>query len=55
MDAHWFWLVLTMACISWYLFVTFYVAVKGFADIRGMLARLQGDVSNDATTPTDHR
>lgn len=29
-----------MACVAWYSTVTIYVAVKGAADIRSMLARL---------------
>jgi hypothetical protein len=37
---HWFWLSLTIACIVWYSTVTIYVAFKGIADIKQMLARL---------------
>lgn len=29
-----------MACVVWYSTVTVYVAIKGIADIRNMLARL---------------
>ncbi len=53
MGAHWFWLLLTTACIGWYLFVTLYVAVKGFADIRSMLDHLQESVAGDAAAPSD--
>jgi hypothetical protein len=37
-----FWLVLTIAAVGWYMFVTAYVAYKGVADIKGMLRRLSG-------------
>ena len=35
-----FWLVLSVACIGWYLAVLGYVAVKGGADIKEMLKNL---------------
>ena len=35
-----FWLILTIACVVWYTFVTLYVAVKGFGDIREMLRNM---------------
>ena len=35
-----FWLVLTIAAVGWYIFVTIYVSYKGVADIKGMLKRL---------------
>lgn len=37
-----FWLILTVLALIWYIFVTAYVAVKGVADIKGMLKRLAG-------------
>ena len=37
-----FWLILTIIAMIWYTFVTLYVAVKGVADIKGMLRRLSG-------------
>jgi hypothetical protein len=40
MTEHWFWLVLTAACVIWYSTITIFVAVKGMKDIRGMLERL---------------
>jgi hypothetical protein len=40
MTAHWFWGLLTVACVFWYSTVTIYVAIKGAADIKNMLARL---------------
>jgi len=38
---HWFWLLLTIACIVWYSTVTVYVGFKGIADIKQMLSRLE--------------
>lgn len=35
-----FWLVLTIAAVLWYTFVTIYVSYKGVADIKEMLQRL---------------
>ena len=35
-----FWLVLTIAAVGWYTFVTLYVSYKGVADIKEMLKRL---------------
>lgn len=35
-----FWFILTGAALLWYGSVTIYVAIKGAADIRHMLARL---------------
>lgn len=35
-----FWLLLTIAAVLWYTFVTMYVSYKGVADIKGMLKRL---------------
>jgi hypothetical protein len=35
-----FWWLLMMACVAWYSIVTIYVAIKGAADIKSMLARL---------------
>lgn len=47
MGSHWFWFLLTMACVIWYSTVTVYVAIKGVADIKGMLARLSENYSED--------
>ena len=41
MNDHWFWLVLTAACVIWYSTITIYVAVKGVKDIKSMLRRLK--------------
>ena len=40
MSDHWFWLLLTAACLVWYSTITVYVAVKGLKDIKEMLGRL---------------
>ena len=40
MGEHWFWWLLTAACVVWYSTITVYVAIRGFFDIRGMLRRL---------------
>jgi len=40
MREHFFWWLLTMACVVWYSTITIYVTIKGIADIRGMLRRL---------------
>ena len=37
---HWFWFVMTAACLVWYSTITIYVAIRGGIDIRKMLARL---------------
>jgi hypothetical protein len=42
-----FWLVLSLACIGWYLVVLGYVTVKGGVDIRDMLKRLSDDTPAD--------
>ena len=39
-NGHWFWWLMSMACVVWYTTVTGYVAVKGARDIKHMLARL---------------
>jgi len=40
MGPHWFWWLLTMACVLWYSVVTIYVTVEGAKDIKTMLRRL---------------
>ena len=40
MNEHFFWWLLTMACVVWYSTITAYVSVKGVADIRDMTRRL---------------
>ena len=41
MANHWFWWTMTAACVVWYSTITVYVAIKGVADIRNMLRRLE--------------
>ena len=54
MDPSWlpfakiFWAVIMVAVVVWYSTVTVYVAVKGVADIKGMLGRLQKINEEDA-------
>jgi hypothetical protein len=48
---HWFWWLVTMACVVWYSTITLYVTVKGTADIKGMLKRL--GALQDAEAPAD--
>jgi len=40
MPEHFFWWLLTMACVVWYSTITIYISVKGASDIRRMLSRL---------------
>ena len=49
MRNHWFWWMLTMACVVWYSTITIYVSIKGAADIKNMLKRL------DATKQREDR
>jgi len=35
-----FWLILTIAAVAWYTFVTAYVSFKGVTDIKEMLKKL---------------
>ena len=37
---HWFWGLLTIACLVWYSTITIYVSIKGVGDIRHLLRRL---------------
>ncbi|MGO8748395.1 MAG: hypothetical protein ACLQNE_20670 [Thermoguttaceae bacterium] len=47
---HWFWLLLVLVCVGWYSTITFYVAVRGFLDIKHMLKRLA-----DQQEPADEK
>jgi len=40
MKTHWFWLILTLACLLWYSVITLFVAVKATSDIKTMLRTL---------------
>lgn len=46
---HWFWALTVLACLAWYSTITVYVAIRGFADIRGMLARLNEAARDDSS------
>lgn len=45
---HWFWLLLTVACVVWYSTITVYVSIKGASDIKNMLARLDAIKKQEA-------
>jgi 1-phosphofructokinase family hexose kinase len=45
---HWFWLLLTIACVVWYSTITVYVSIKGARDIKNMLARLDAIKKQEA-------
>ena len=53
MGQHWFWWILTMLCVLWYSTITIYVAIKGAADIKQMLARLAAEQANDKRAAED--
>jgi len=40
MGGHWFWWLLTAACVAWYSVVAIYVAFRGVLDIRQMIETL---------------
>ena len=48
MPKHWFWWLLSAACVAWYSTITVYVAIKGAKDIKQMLARLDATNKRDA-------
>lgn len=53
---HWFWWTLTAACLAWYCTITVYVAIRGVADIRQMLRRLDALAAEDsAPAPANPR
>ncbi len=39
-EPHYFWMILTGACILWYSTITIYVSIKGAKDIKVMLRDL---------------
>ena len=50
MPEHIIWWLLTMACVIWYLAITWYVAIKGAKDLKNMLgARSRTAESNEST------
>jgi hypothetical protein len=50
----WFWWLLTAACVAWYSTITVYVAIRGAADIKGMLKRL-ADTQDELAEPPGSR
>jgi hypothetical protein len=54
MGEHWFWWLMTMACVVWYSTITVYVAIRGAVDIKDMLASLDRSETerNEPTGPT---
>lgn len=52
MTEHWIWWTLTLMCITWYSTITIYVAIRGAADIKGMLGRLS-EMGNDIDDKSD--
>jgi len=48
MPHHWFWWLVTAACVVWYSTITVYVAFKGAKDIKNMLARLDATKKREA-------
>ena len=53
MTKHWFWWIMTAACVVWYSTITIYVAIKGAADIKSMLNRLSHTANTEQTDHTD--
>ena len=51
MSGHWFWWLLTAACVVWYSTITVYVSIKGAGDIKRMLARLEADQARAGEEP----
>jgi hypothetical protein len=53
MTEHWIWWTLSMSCILWYSTITIYVAIRGAADIKGMLGRLSelGNETDESGNP----
>jgi hypothetical protein len=47
----WFWEAVVVGCVLWYTTATIYIAVRGAADIRGMLAHLKDEQENTRTDP----
>jgi hypothetical protein len=60
---HWFWFMLTAACVVWYSTITVYVAICGARDIKNMLSNLSARQKQDnkleaepgGGTPDEHR
>ena len=50
MPKHLIWWSLTMACVIWYLAITWYVTIRGAKDIKEMLTKLAKNKKNDAAS-----
>jgi hypothetical protein len=48
MREHWFWFLLSIACLVWYSGITWYVTIKGAKDIKDMLKSLSDRQQKDA-------
>jgi hypothetical protein len=54
MGNHWFWFLLTAACVLWYSTITVYVAIRGAIDIKDMLGRLgENERERNGSKPTN--
>ena len=42
-----FWLILTVAIMIWYGFVSLRVAIRGFSDIKQMLGKIENEDNGD--------
>ncbi|MDD4872631.1 MAG: hypothetical protein PHR77_18935 [Kiritimatiellae bacterium] len=51
---HWFWFLITMACVVWYSTITIYVAIRGVFDIKHMLTRLSDKQSQDVNSDNNN-
>jgi hypothetical protein len=51
MSAELFWKALTIAAMAWYSSITIYVAIRGAADIREMLRRLESRRDDENPKP----
>jgi hypothetical protein len=47
MPKHFIWWLLTMACVIWYIAITWYVTIKGARDIKDMLSDLKHKANCD--------
>ncbi|MBL9203012.1 MAG: hypothetical protein JNL39_21065 [Opitutaceae bacterium] len=52
-DLHLPWLLLAVAVVGWYSTVTVWVAIKGAADIRDMVKRLDEEQPKDSAARPD--
>lgn len=43
MTEHWFWFGITVLVVAWYSTITVWIAIRGAADIREMVANLDAE------------